>query len=972
MTGKKSKLPKTDEGIGDPDDIVKKAIDEVYTAKANFETTRLEKSGSKPEVSDPSGYDTKLRDWYDKKSSARVTNFERTYETGTSSNPRQRTYYTATVEVDKQYKEKERWRKCADKADTNGDGTEECVDWKQKTFSKGWKTVTYTMSFEIKGARSMAADVTAKGLTKEFETGGSPDYKGTTPTNFEGLPQQSAEKVSTISPGGKLTKSDVRSAITASSVGSKSALENQLRQKSSARWDVSPADQGKLRNWLAEDIKNHVYPKILKDFDPIEMKLRQDGDVVEPVPEVPDQARQAERGYIYEHASGSEYGNAADLARAEARHLYIAQIENWINDINKRRQSSKDKANGHLQSELGIDSIGNGLSNAKEFIGGATPKLTMSDPAKMNTELMGDITYRVKGSPTMLTMKPVNSQTVPAVRPAGEGPSDPENTMHAPFASKVEGGPMPGLPIAPIPGYWFLSVNAWNVRMQGEYARFAVTARTGDPSGTKPVTYVRQEQAVYLEINGVDRRAGTVQPISFDNGVPIVVAMPGGTVMPSGSLGTGERFGSSGKKAAKHQLKECSSTWTYTGPGFTPFKRTPSDSGGKHGDKYKCYNQKKKANTGGLKLTGVSSKSTTASSALKTAADMVDDKFENLAAGPMCPVAEEDMDFPAPSARASSTGSDDDPEQEDGCPDKNMTVRFIDMGKGTSILLEAPNGETMLIDAGDHESGRSYADITDSIEEDVPEGGDGDYDIDHFVLSHDDRDHNKYIENLQGDPDIEVHNWYRPPVPDDSHLSSNADQVADWTIVTRGDDIDFGGGLVSADVRHPMDASSSDRICPTDDDATDCNSVILRVNYSTHSFLFTGDVKTPHIRELIDRSVVQFGGADVVKLPHHGTDSSYNRTMLKSIQYTAVVSNNDDSSPPSSSPGGKVFRVLEQNDVMTYWTATHEDIVFKVEDGRLGVVAESEDGDDLDSEVPPVPDFLISELPSSERAEATG
>jgi len=94
---------------------------------------------------------------------------------------------------------------------------------------------------------------------------------------------------------------------------------------------------------------------------------------------------------------------------------------------------------------------------------------------------------------------------------------------------------------------------------------------------------------------------------------------------------------------------------------------------------------------------------------------------------------------------------DDDDELHEGCADDNMTVRFIDMGKGTSILLTAPNSETMLIDAGDFESGYGYENVKDAIEEDVCEcRGPGDtYVIDHFVLSHDDEDHTKYISNLK-------------------------------------------------------------------------------------------------------------------------------------------------------------------------------------------------------------------------------
>jgi len=146
----------------------------------------------------------------------------------------------------------------------------------------------------------------------------------------------------------------------------------------------------------------------------------------------------------------------------------------------------------------------------------------------------------------------------------------------------------------------------------------------------------------------------------------------------------------------------------------------------------------------------------------------------------------------------------------------------------------------------------------------------------------------------------------------------------------------------------------------------------LQLEHKGHTFLFTGDIKSGAIEKLngeerdddFDETAV-FESADVVKLPHHGTDTSYNEYMIEQIEYTAVISNNDDATPTASSPGQDMLNELRDEDVMTYWTATHEDIVFIVdEQGRLGVVREDEDGDDLETEVPPIADDLLDELPS--------
>jgi len=318
---------------------------------------------------------------------------------------------------------------------------------------------------------------------------------------------------------------------------------------------------------------------------------------------------------------------------------------------------------------------------------------------------------------------------------------------------------------------------------------------------------------------------------------------------------------------------------------------------------------------------------------------------------------------------------EDDEELHEGCADGNMTVRYIDMGKGTSILLTAPNGETMLIDAGDDDSDGEFDDIVDAIDEDVCDcrGPDEDTDvIDHFVLSHDHQDHNKYIENLENRDDIIVENWYRPPVPsDEDELSSNSDGV-DWTDTkTKGDEIPFGNE-VDVEVKHPQEAGSSTQVC---DDKSgdssrskDCNSLVVEVTHEGHTFLFTGDIKsdsTNAINQLVEDADPEdlgiFEGADVVKIPHHGTNS-YNETMIEQIDHTAVISNNDRSG--EYTPDEEILRALaDRDDLGTYWTAKHGDVLFLVdEDGTLKYVAEHEDGDELDDSGPPSASEFVDDL----------
>lgn len=81
-----------------------------------------------------------------------------------------------------------------------------------------------------------------------------------------------------------------------------------------------------------------------------------------------------------------------------------------------------------------------------------------------------------------------------------------------------------GLPVAPVPGYWIATVNAWRVAVRGEYPRFALTADVGPPE--QPFEYVREEGTVTVRAGDDRVRLGATEPVRFETGTVIVVAVP--------------------------------------------------------------------------------------------------------------------------------------------------------------------------------------------------------------------------------------------------------------------------------------------------------------------------------------------------------------------------------------------------------------------------------------------------------------
>lgn len=106
-----------------------------------------------------------------------------------------------------------------------------------------------------------------------------------------------------------------------------------------------------------------------------------------------------------------------------------------------------------------------------------------------------------------------------------------------------------GIPILPLPGMWYATVNAWDIDVAGEYARFEVTANMGSPDESTSLTYVREAQPVTLKIDETEHQVGTVEPISFEGRSIVLVVVPPG-------VGVGDR---------NEVNPECSPTYPETG-----------------------------------------------------------------------------------------------------------------------------------------------------------------------------------------------------------------------------------------------------------------------------------------------------------------------------------------------------------------------------------------------------------------------
>lgn len=83
-----------------------------------------------------------------------------------------------------------------------------------------------------------------------------------------------------------------------------------------------------------------------------------------------------------------------------------------------------------------------------------------------------------------------------------------------------------GLPIAPVPGYWYATANVWYIDLTGTYERFAVRADRGDATGS--VTYLRDGRPAETTHRGETLRLGTADRIDVQTRTAVVVVVPPG------------------------------------------------------------------------------------------------------------------------------------------------------------------------------------------------------------------------------------------------------------------------------------------------------------------------------------------------------------------------------------------------------------------------------------------------------------
>jgi beta-lactamase superfamily II metal-dependent hydrolase len=226
-----------------------------------------------------------------------------------------------------------------------------------------------------------------------------------------------------------------------------------------------------------------------------------------------------------------------------------------------------------------------------------------------------------------------------------------------------------------------------------------------------------------------------------------------------------------------------------------------------------------------------------------------------------------------------------------------LKIAFLDVGQGESILIQAPNGQTMLIDGG-----RSTNLAKSVIIPKLQEWGAQQVDV--LIPTHPDLDH---IAGLVG----VLENF---PVK----LAALTGQVHSTQIyerlLTAIRDKNIEALKVRTGTAIPFDPAVKIEVLAPDEDAvqdddTNNASIVLKLTYGNTSFLLTGDAEFPENKAILNHGFDL--RSTVLKLGHHGSRTSTNEDWLQRVQpQLGIISAGTDNS--FGHPHPEVIAALEK------------------------------------------------------------
>ena len=200
-----------------------------------------------------------------------------------------------------------------------------------------------------------------------------------------------------------------------------------------------------------------------------------------------------------------------------------------------------------------------------------------------------------------------------------------------------------------------------------------------------------------------------------------------------------------------------------------------------------------------------------------------------------------------------------------------LKVHFIDVGQGDSILVQTPNGKSVLVDASKNDEGEKVVEYIKSqgIEK-----------LDALVGTHPHEDHIGGMDMVV--KELDIGSIYMPK------KTTTTKTFKDLLNAVKKKSLKIDTAKAGVDIEVDKSVEMS-ILAPNSSDYEDTNdySAVIKLTYNKTSFLLTGDAGNTSEKEMLSKGYDL--KADVLKVGHHGSRTSTTAGFLEAVSPSYAV-----------------------------------------------------------------------------------
>ena len=282
-------------------------------------------------------------------------------------------------------------------------------------------------------------------------------------------------------------------------------------------------------------------------------------------------------------------------------------------------------------------------------------------------------------------------------------------------------------------------------------------------------------------------------------------------------------------------------------------------------------------------------------------------------------------------------------------PLAKLKIHFIDVGQADCILIQSETGKTMLIDAGNNNDADLIYSYLDSLN--IKK-------IDFLIGTHPHEDHIGSLDMVINNFDIGT--IYMPKV------STNTKTFEDVLLSIKKKNLSINTALAGININIDKNLNA-EILAPNSTNYDDLNnySVVMKLKHGNNSFLFAGDAEDISENEMLAKGYDL--KSDLLKVGHHGSDSSSTEEFINSVSPKyAIISVGRDNN--YGHPSDTVLHRLSAHNIDIYRTDEIGTII-ATSDGKNITI--DKNSTEIKINAPPVENTSSNNVKSTQQVDNT-